>query len=57
MTKEEFRMCRAVRQMTYTEVARRLTKNLGRRIEITTVAHWEAGSMVIPDDITPDSFN
>jgi hypothetical protein len=50
-------MARAVRQMTYTEVARRFTAKLGRRIEITTVAHWEAGSMVIPKDVTLECFD
>jgi hypothetical protein len=56
MTKEELRMARSVRQLTLTEVSRILSKKLGRNIPITTIAHWEAGSMVIPDDVTKECF-
>lgn len=56
MNKEELRMTRAVRQLTLTEVSRILSKKLGRNVPITTIAHWEAGSMVIPDDVTPECF-
>jgi hypothetical protein len=56
MNKEELRMTRAVRQLTLTETSRILSKKLGRNVPITTIAHWEAGSMVIPDDVTPECF-
>jgi hypothetical protein len=56
MNKEELRMTRAVRQLTLTETSRILSNKLGRNIPITTIAHWEAGSMVIPDDVTKECF-
>jgi hypothetical protein len=49
-------MARVGRQLTLTEVSRILSKKLRRNIPITTIAHWEAGSMVIPDDVTKECF-
>jgi hypothetical protein len=56
MSNNELRMAREARQLTLTDASRILSKKLGRNIPITTIAHWEAGSMVIPDDVTPECF-